>query len=203
MPYTYLIGWKDLNLWYYGVRYSQKAYPEDLWKTYFTSSKKVKEIREKHGEPDVIEVRKKFATPEKAILWESKVLKRMKCSKRKDFLNIVDNTGIVAMYGKDNPMSREDVKLKHLEACRKLEHRLAISKGNKGKKKRNVENYKGPKSKEHKEKMSISAKKRPRKECDKCGQFYTKANFVKHYNSCKGIKQKMYKKLEDGSVRRV
>jgi hypothetical protein len=76
-PYTYLIGWTKLDLWYYGVRFAKDCYPGDLWVTYFTSSKYVQEVRELHGEPDVLEIRKTFDTKEKAILWEHKVLKRI------------------------------------------------------------------------------------------------------------------------------
>lgn len=54
MFYTYLVGWNKLNKWYYGVRFSDKADPIELWKTYFTSSKRVKEFRLENGEPDII-----------------------------------------------------------------------------------------------------------------------------------------------------
>ena len=61
-PYTYIIGWTKLNLWYYGCRYSfrNKANPKDFWVTYFSSSKKVKHLRMTEGEPDVLMVRKTF-----------------------------------------------------------------------------------------------------------------------------------------------
>jgi len=64
------------------------------------------------------------------------------------------------------------------------------------------ENYFGPKSDSHKANMSMAALKRERIECDKCGQGYTKANFNKHHKSCKGKKQRQYKKMDDGVVRR-
>ena len=38
-PYTYLIGWTNYDMWYYGVRYTKDADPNELWKKYFTSSK--------------------------------------------------------------------------------------------------------------------------------------------------------------------
>ena len=57
-PYTYLIGWKSLDKWYYGVRYGKGVHPSDLWVVYFTSSRHVKKFRDDHGEPDVIEIRK-------------------------------------------------------------------------------------------------------------------------------------------------
>ncbi len=60
IPYTYIIGWSLYNKYYYGVRYAKNCNPNDLWKTYFTSSKYVKEFRNNHGEPDIIQVRKTF-----------------------------------------------------------------------------------------------------------------------------------------------
>lgn len=66
MPYTYLVGWRSMDVWYYGVRYAKDCDPTDLWKTYFTSSKRVAEFRATNGEPDVIEVRKTFDSPVEA-----------------------------------------------------------------------------------------------------------------------------------------
>lgn len=31
MAYTYRIGWSKLNKHYYGVRYSKRSHPSDLW----------------------------------------------------------------------------------------------------------------------------------------------------------------------------
>ena len=90
-PFTYLIGWSKLNKWYYGVKYAKGAHPNDLWTTYFTSSKYVKLLRAEHGEPDVIQVRNVFDDQEKARDWESTVLKRMKVRIDERFLNKTDN----------------------------------------------------------------------------------------------------------------
>lgn len=76
-PYTYLIGWSVHNLWYYGVRFAKNCHPGDLWVTYFTSSKYVAALREQHGEPDVVQVRKLFSSATKAQEWEETVLRRM------------------------------------------------------------------------------------------------------------------------------
>jgi len=92
--YTYLIGWSKLNKFYYGVRYSKYAKTDDLWVTYFTSSKVVKTYREKFGEPDVIEIRKKFDCAKKAQLWEHRVLKKLLSSNRELWLNATDNIAI-------------------------------------------------------------------------------------------------------------
>lgn len=86
-PYTYLIGWSKINKWYYGVRYSQKCMPSDLWVTYFTSSKIVKQLRLDHGEPDIIQVRKTFDCQHKALRWESSVLRKMNVLVEEKWLN--------------------------------------------------------------------------------------------------------------------
>ena len=90
-PFTYLIGWSKLNKWYYGVKYAKGTHPNDLWNTYFTSSKYVTQFREDYGEPDVIQIRKVFDNQEKARDWESVVLKRMKVRIDERFLNKTDN----------------------------------------------------------------------------------------------------------------
>lgn len=93
-PYTYLVGWSAHDVWYYGVRFAVGCSPDELWKTYFTSSKYVHEFANTHGDPDIIEVRKTFTDPDKAQVWEEKVLKRLKVVERRDFLNKTDTNKI-------------------------------------------------------------------------------------------------------------
>lgn len=79
-PYAYLIGWTNLQKFYYGIQYGNKvviANPKNLWNTYFTSSQEVAKLRESEGEPDVIQVRKVFTSALKAKQWEEKVIRRM------------------------------------------------------------------------------------------------------------------------------
>lgn len=92
IPYTYLIGWSKLNKWYYGVRYAKGCNPEELWKSYFTSSKYVKFFRKINGEPDIIEIRKIFNDTYKALLWEQKLLKRIDVENNENFLNRKNST---------------------------------------------------------------------------------------------------------------
>lgn len=91
IPYTYLIGWLKLDKWYYGVRTAKNCHPGDLWTTYFTSSKYVKEFITQYGEPDIIQIRKIFDNKEKASLWEHKVLRRINAVKDTKWLNKTDN----------------------------------------------------------------------------------------------------------------
>ena len=143
-PYTYLIGWSTHNKWYYGVRYAQNCSPNDLWKTYFTSSKHVKNFREKYGEPDVIEVRKVFESKTSAILWEEKVLQKLKVRNDEKWINKNDCSAPPVMFGEEHPL----YKIGHSE-----ETKQKISEKNKGK-------LKGrKKSEEHKRKISEARKK--------------------------------------------
>ena len=103
IPYTYLIGWTEHNLWYYGVRYAEAANPKDFWKTYFTSSKLVGEIRKQYGEPDIAQIRRTFGTANCARLWEHKVLRRMKGTKHEKWLNRTDAISFPIMPGSQNP----------------------------------------------------------------------------------------------------
>ena len=86
-PYTYLIGWKEQQKYYYGVRYAKNCSPRDFWTKYFTSSPAVSSMRLKHGDPDIIQIRKTFSTKEQARHWETRVLTKMKVVVREDFLN--------------------------------------------------------------------------------------------------------------------
>lgn len=112
IPYTYLIGWTKYNIWYYGARYANGCSPNDLWVTYFTSSKRVKSTRISYGEPDVIVVRKTFAIADEAITWESKVLRRLNCSKREDFLNNQNGSGCKACSHDSYMKEQKSIKMK-------------------------------------------------------------------------------------------
>lgn len=90
-PYTYLIGWPEHNIWYYGVRYSKNCNPNDLWNPYKTSSDHVKNFILENGNPKVIQVRKVFTDTQSARLWESRVLRRMKVVNNNQWLNKHDS----------------------------------------------------------------------------------------------------------------
>jgi hypothetical protein len=99
IPFTYLLKHLPTNKYYYGVRFKKGCHPNDLWTKYFTSSKKVKSLIKKYGKKSFIfEIRKTFKTPQQAINWENKVLKRMKVIYRNDFLNLTNNKSIDPKY---------------------------------------------------------------------------------------------------------
>jgi hypothetical protein len=111
-PYTYLIGWSKLNIYYYGVRYAYGCHPNELWKTYFTSSDGVADFVAHHGAPDIQQIRKTFYDTKTAQTWEHRVLKRMKVIYRDDYLNKTDNISISPQYGNDNAATRPEVQAK-------------------------------------------------------------------------------------------
>lgn len=93
-PYCYLIGWSAHDKWYYGCRYAKGCHPSDLWVSYFTSSKNVKNLRERYGEPDIIQIRKVFKGIRECREWEIKVIRRMSIVSDKKFLNQRNPGGI-------------------------------------------------------------------------------------------------------------
>jgi hypothetical protein len=113
-PYTYLIGWKDLQKFYYGVRYALNCSPSDLWTTYFTSSKYVKEFRLVHGEPDVIQIRREFTNKIDAKKWEDRVLFRLKVINNDKFLNASNNNSF------KNTIMSQEIKDKIGKAARRV-----------------------------------------------------------------------------------
>jgi hypothetical protein len=99
IPYTYLIGWSNLNVWYYGVRFAKHCDPADLMRTYFTSSKYVKLTIETYGLPDIVEIRKTFDSIESAREWEHCVLRRMMVTEKDEWLNKSDGLSIPPQTG--------------------------------------------------------------------------------------------------------
>jgi hypothetical protein len=123
VPYTYLIGWSQTNTFYYGVRYAAHCSPDDLWVTYFTSSKHVRKYRVLNGEPDIVQIRKTFKNAADARVWEEKVLKRINAASRLDFLNKANGKAIPVSlarhYGESNGMYGKKHKPETLVKMRK------------------------------------------------------------------------------------
>lgn len=94
IPYTYLIGWKELNLWYYGVRYAKGCNPLDLWNPYKTSSNYVRDLVNQYGKPTIIQVRRIFESVDKARNWETTVLKRIRAVQSDKWINKNDSISI-------------------------------------------------------------------------------------------------------------
>lgn len=94
-PYTYLVKCIPEGTIYYGVRYAKYCNPNDLWNTYFTSSKYIKELIIKYGKDKfIVEIRKIFSDVKSAQIWEQKVLRRMDVINRVIFINKTNNISI-------------------------------------------------------------------------------------------------------------
>jgi len=87
-PFTYQLSWTNLDIHYYGVRYSKYCHPDDLWTKYFTSSKYVNTFKIENGEPDIIKVDYIFDTKEEAREYEYQYIKENNCVKDPKWLNL-------------------------------------------------------------------------------------------------------------------
>lgn len=84
MAFTYLIGWRLQDRWYYGYNSND---PSVLWNPYKTSSYEVESFIQEHGDPDVIRVHRLFDTKEEANDYEVKFLQRVGAVKSDRWLN--------------------------------------------------------------------------------------------------------------------
>jgi hypothetical protein len=136
LPYTYLIGWSKLNKWYYGSRYAKGCHPDDLWKTYFTSSKHVKQFRSEFGDPDIVQIRRTFTDPSKVRLWEDSVLSSIPNQSRSLWLNIKFGTSFkgCSSPGPKHHSDKTKSKLSEAGKSRKLsdEHKRKIGLAHRG-----------------------------------------------------------------------
>jgi len=98
-PYCYLIGWEEINEWYYGVRFMKGCHPSEFWVSYFTSSKYVKNTIKKYGNPSFIQIRKIFDDVSKARNWEHKVLRRLNVINETKWINKSDAISIPSQCG--------------------------------------------------------------------------------------------------------
>jgi hypothetical protein len=129
IPFTYLLGWKTHNKYYYGVRYADNCKPSDLWESYFSSSEKVLEFRKLYGEPDIIQVRKIFKTATEALKWETRVLSRLRAAQSAKWLNLSNGYFTGAYRGSFSDEHKK--KLSDAAKKRKLSdaHKAALNAG--------------------------------------------------------------------------
>ena len=92
-PFAYIMTSLKDGKRYYGIRFAKSAHPDQLWTTYFTSSKEVRAKVAKYGADSFkAEVRKVFETAEQAINWESRFLNRINAASRDDWMNRSNGT---------------------------------------------------------------------------------------------------------------
>ncbi len=131
IPYTYRLIWTDSvtgipKMHYYGVRYAKNCHPNDLWVSYFTSSRYVTDYVKRFGNPTVIEIRKVFNTTDriqKAIDWEKKVLVKLKAHLRDDYIN--KHAGSAINYSDPDVIARIEY-VNSLDATKQNRKRAAI-----------------------------------------------------------------------------
>lgn len=95
IPFVYIVINKTTKLKYLGVRYAKNCHPDDLWKTYYTSSSLVKKLINQYGKEDFkYKILHKFPNnPNDAIIKEANYLKFIK--KRNNYLNCCYSSGII------------------------------------------------------------------------------------------------------------
>lgn len=181
-PYTYFIGWTKQNKYYYGVQYGITCDPDNLWKTYFTSSDLVKDFRNTYGEPDLVEVRRIFDNVDDAKAWELKVLQRLKVVLREDFLNKNAAPGPPPkIVGSTIPVETREKISAALKGKKKTEeHRKKLSEANKGKtskkKGKTYEEIHGSSATEIKLKLSEAGKKQKQSHEEKTKRIESRKN---------------------------
>ena len=118
--YTYIIKCPNGKS-YYGYRSANKVSPEDdLWKVYFTSSKRIKELREQYDDVEfVASVDKTFKTAEEAYEYETKFLTENDCVHSDDWLNEHCFPVFVMTEETKKKLSESAKKRKHTEETKK------------------------------------------------------------------------------------
>lgn len=186
MPYTYLIGWSKLNKFYYGARWAKNSSPNDLWVTYFTSSRHVHQFREQFGEPDVVQIRKTFDDPQKCKDYELKVLTKLNVLNNDRWLNKNIN-GAFLPHGKQ---SSEHVKkrMSLIVEARKRNDTYKHSDETKAKIGKSASiRFKGvKKTPEHIAKMKLRPQNTLNAECPHCHKIGDYKNMKRwHFDNCK------------------
>lgn len=101
MAYTYYVYHKPTKQHYYGARWAKNCHPDDLWVTYFTSCRKIKQLIETYGTDSFeVDVRRVFASAVEARSWEHRVLKKIKAVSRKDWLNSSNGQPPICNYSR-------------------------------------------------------------------------------------------------------
>lgn len=115
-PYTYLLTHKNSGKKYYGSRTAECAHPDFFFKDYFTSCELVNAILEREGlEAFNFEIRKTFKDAESCLLWEQKVLMKLKVHQNDNFINkdsslkLSQNKGTIFI---SNPISGKCIRIK-------------------------------------------------------------------------------------------
>jgi len=87
-PFTYVITHLPSGKRYYGARYKKGCVPDDLWKSYFTSSDTIQDLIKQDGTTSFsFEIRQIFNSIAHCLAWECKVLHKINAKDSPDWLN--------------------------------------------------------------------------------------------------------------------
>lgn len=114
--YTYLLGWRDRDIWYYGYRGANETAPENDLPFYLSSSEEVYDTIRLYGYPDVEKVHKLFASKDEAKAFETKFLHRVNAVKSPRWLNKHDggpNWGVARFFSDEHKRRISESKKGH------------------------------------------------------------------------------------------
>lgn len=137
-PYFYIIGWSKHEIFYCGIEFGKSkkiANPNNLWKTYFTSSDYVQQFRRENGEPDIIEIVEIFENKNQALEYEEKFITEHVMTNQHNWLNR-NNSG-KRFYHEATQEFREkqrEMMMKRLETGWKPKVKTGVEHHNYGKK---------------------------------------------------------------------
>lgn len=134
VPYTYLIGWPEQDIWYYGARYRKGCHPSDLWNPYKTSSKVVKDVVAELGDPPVRLIRRVFEQPNRSRNWESRVLTKLDAANSPRWLNKTNGSPKFFTSSPPSASTREKIGKAHRGRVHTAETRAKLSQAKLGKK---------------------------------------------------------------------
>jgi hypothetical protein len=118
--FVYVIGWRQADRWYAGVRYKKNCDPSDLWVSYHTSSKHVAKFRVEHGEPDVVHVVRTFGNDtQSARAFEQRLLHRMQVLHSDRWLNQAVGGEFAGRRGPHSAETRQKIREKAIGRKRK------------------------------------------------------------------------------------
>jgi len=133
--YTYVVTHKPSGRRYYGCQWKKGVNPSNLWKSYFTSSKEVRSLIETDGKESFdYEIRKTFTdNPRKALEWEVRVLRRLNASKNPNWINLSNGH---LNFNSTSIATRKRISEASLGKPKSEQHKAAMSRGRRGKKRR-------------------------------------------------------------------
>lgn len=189
IPYTYYLINDVTKEKYYGVRYGKDCNPNDLWVTYFSSSKYVKRLIKLYGADSFnYEVRRTFDTAEEARNWEERVLRKLNVMKNASWLN----KGICGKFLKEGPQSAEhkEKRLKRYREYLKLNPRK-LSQKTKDKISKSLKGVAKPMTDEHIMALKCHTNNETKISCPHCNKTGQLTNMKHwHFDNCPTIKSK-------------